>query len=392
MNSRPESNRYSQAHIISNQLDEGITETTRQICDDFSGHAIDLLVAFFAGYSGTQLDKHLVDIQQATGAATVIGCSCETVVGGLSELENESAICLWAAGFPNGKVDAMHLEFEKAADGNAIVGWPKQCEGPWPDDAFLILLGEPFGFPAEVLLERMNEDRPGMKMIGGMTSGAYQPGEARLLLNDEVRQTGAVAVRISGVAIETVVSQGCRPIGEPMVITAAERNMIEGLGGVSALSRLRSVFAELPTRDQRLVQNGLHIGRVINECQEKFKYGDFLIRNVVGIDSEAEIISIGDYVRPGQTVQFHVRDAESADAELDSLLSQRAHRKFGAALLFTCNGRGTNLFSDPDHDAQLIRSKLGNIPTAGFFAAGEIGPVGQQNFMHGFTASVVLFE
>lgn len=189
-----------------------------------------------------------------------------------------------------------------------------------------------------------------------------------------------------------VVSQGCRPIGEPMVITTAERNMIGGLGGVSALSKLRSVFAELPTRDQRLVQNGLHVGRVINEYQEKFEYGDFLIRNVVGIDSEAEIISIGDYVRPGQTVQFHVRDAESADAELDSLLSQHAGGLFGSALLFTCNGRGMNLFPDPDHDAQLIRKNFGDIPTAGFFAAGEIGPVGQQNFMHGFTASLVLFE
>jgi small ligand-binding sensory domain FIST len=392
MISVPKSNRYSQAHFISSQLDEAIAETVRQLRDDFSGQTIDLVVAFFAGYPSTQLDRHLIDIQQATEAITVIGCSCETVVSGASELENESAISLWAAGFPNGKVDAMHLEFQTVTDGSAIVGWPKQCEGPWPEDAFLIVLGEPFGFPAEVLLERMNEDRPGMKLIGGMASGANQPGEARLLLNEEVFQTGAVAVRISGVSIETVVSQGCRPIGEPMIITTAERNMIEGLGGVPALSQLRTVFAELPTRDQRLVQNGLHIGRVINEYQEKFAYGDFLVRNVVGIDSESEIISIGDYVRPGQTVQFHIRDAESADAELASMLGQLADRNFTAALLFTCNGRGMNLFSDPDHDAQMIRSKFGIIPTAGFFASGEIGPVGQQNFMHGFTASLVLFE
>jgi small ligand-binding sensory domain FIST len=256
----------------------------------------------------------------------------------------------------------------------------------------MIVLGEPFAFPVDVLLERFNEDRPGVRIVGGMASGASMPGESRLLLNDETFGEGLVAIRISGVALRMLVSQGCRPIGESMVITKAERNVIESLGGKLALDVVFELFKTLPTREQRMFQNGLHVGRVINEYQESFGFGDFLIRNVVGIDKEQRSIAIGDYVRPGQTVQFHIRDSESASLELQQMLSSASReRPYQSALLFTCNGRGSNMFSEPHHDASMV-SASGKFPLAGFFAAGEIGPVGNKNFLHGFTASVVLFD
>jgi small ligand-binding sensory domain FIST len=197
------------------------------------------------------------------------------------------------------------------------------------------------------------------------------------------------------VKLHAVVSQGCRPIGRSFVVTKAERNVIFELGGKPALVQLREIFDALPTSEQRLVQRALHVGRVVSEYKERFEQGDFLIRNVVGIDAASGAIAIGDYIRPGQTVQFHIRDQEAADAELKQLLSaakKKSRAQPAGALLFTCNGRGSRMFSQPHHDAAAIAQCLGPLPLAGFFAQGELGPIGQQNFIHGFTASVALFE
>ncbi|HMF13874.1 MAG TPA: FIST C-terminal domain-containing protein, partial [Gemmataceae bacterium] len=208
--------------------------------------------------------------------------------------------------------------------------------------------------------------------------------------------TGAVAALIHGaVRISSVVSQGCRPIGQPFVVTRAEANVIHELGGVPPLVQLKEMFKTLTEREQQLVRHGLHVGRVLNEYQDEFHRGDFLVRNVIGADPQSGAIAIGDYVRPGQTVQFHVRDEETADEDLRHLLAnsrKQAAPQPRGALLFTCNGRGTRLFSSADHDALCIRKSLGEIPLAGFFAQGEIGPVTGKNFLHGFTASVAIFQ
>ena len=387
---------------------------------------IDVVFAFAAGYSPEDFDRYLPRLKSLTGARVVLGCSSETAAGGFYELENAAALSLWAAKIPGAEIVPMHLNYTRSSTDSAIVGWPEATDGDWPEDSSLIVLGEPFGFPVDVLLERFNEDRPGIRIAGGMASGASAPGESRLLLGEETFEQGLVAIRISGTPVRMLVSQGCRPIGEPMVITSCDRNIIESLGGKKALDVVYELFNELPTRDQRLFQNGLHVGRVIDEYQDKFEFGDFLIRNVIGIDKEERNVMIGDYVRPGQTVQFHIRDADSASIELEQLLKRAVdQQRIEAALLFSCNGRGTNLFPDPHHDVMKIQSANGelpagasvagsivsdstsalsgdttvgtvanapNIPLAGFFAAGEIGPVGNKNFLHGFTASLVLFE
>jgi len=216
-----------------------------------------------------------------------------------------------------------------------------------------------------------------------------------LLLADNVHDSGAVGVWIHGaVRLRTVVSQGCRPIGQPMIVTKSQQNILIELGGKPAFSRLSELWPELSAEDQRLVQRGLHVGQVINEYQDGFARGDFLIRNVIGADPEKGVIAVGDYVRTGRTVQFHVRDARAADVDLKELLagSVAAGSCPRGALLFTCNGRGSRLFPEPNHDAGAVASQFGSIPTAGFFAQGEIGPVAGKNFLHGFTASIVLFE
>ena len=255
------------------------------------------------------------------------------------------------------------------------------------------MLADPYSFPADVFLERMNADHPGIHVIGGMSSGGMGPGESKLLTNDEVTNHGAVVTFIRGVTITPVVSQGCRPIGDPFVITKAERNEIITLGGRPALEQLKLIHDRLPNRDKALMRSGLHIGRVVNEYQDSFEMGDFLIRNVTGVSQDESSIVAGDFFRAGQTVQFHVRDHETASEDLRQHLSKQAeNHQAQACLLFTCNGRGTRLFDVPHHDASMVSDLCGNIPTAGFFCQGEIGPVSGMNFLHGFTASMALFS
>lgn len=326
----------------------------------------------------------------------LLGGTGESIVGTGREIEGQPAVSLWLARMEGVRLVPMHLQLERTSDGASIVGWPDQLSEHWPTRATMLVIGDPFTFPADLMVERLNEDRPDLCVVGGMASGAAVPGESRLFLGHEVLKTGAVAVMLDGpVKATTVVSQGCRPIGHHLIVTKSEGNLIQELGGKPALLQLKSIFDTLATSEQQLVQRGLHLGRVVNEYQDRFTQGDFLIRNVLGIDPDTGSIAVGDFIRPGQTVQFHVRDHHTADEEMRQLLAAvrgDAWRSPLAGLLFTCNGRGTQLFPEPHHDARLVREYLGDIPLAGFFAAGEIGPIGGKNFMHGFTASLVLFE
>lgn len=323
------------------------------------------------------------------------GCLAESVLANGREVEGSPAVALWGAYLPSTRVLPMQLVFEHRADGGVICGWHDALPSTWSRGAALLVLGDPYTFPAERLLQRVNEDQPGIPVVGGMASGAAGPGVPSLLLADEELVQGAVAVYIEGpVRVQAVVSQGCRPIGRPFVVTRAEQNVILELGGAPPLVRLGEVFESLDVQEQALVRRGVHVGLVTNEYQERFAPGDFLVRNCLGADDRTGALMIGDYVRAGQTVQFHVRDAQTADEDLRQLLAAAVAGGRGlpqGALLFTCNGRGTRLFDVPHHDAGVLHELLGGIPVAGFFAQGEMGPVGGRNFLHGFTASAALF-
>jgi small ligand-binding sensory domain FIST len=357
--------------------------------------APDLALLFISSRHTAAAEEIIAVATKHLAPAAIIGCTGESIAGTNQEIEEEPALALWLARWPNVKLNPMHLRFERTPEGGVLEGWPQSLAGEWSPGDFLIVLADPFTFPADYLLERMNEDRPGVPVIGGMASGATSPGDNRLFCGRKTFTEGAVAVHVSGpLKLKTVVSQGCRPIGRPFVVTKAERNIVYELGGKPALLQLREIFDTLPTSEQHLVQTALHIGRVVSEYKDRFEHGDFLVRNVVGIDANTGAIAIGDYLRPGQTVQFHIRDEEAADAELKQLLAAANKQNLSApcgALLFTCNGRGTRMFSQPHHDANAIAAAFGSLPLAGFFAQGELGPIGQQNFVHGFTASIGLF-
>jgi len=189
----------------------------------------------------------------------------------------------------------------------------------------------------------------------------------------------------------SIVSQGCRPVGRPFVVTEGEGSIIRSLAGKPALVRLDEIAGELAPDEVRAINaGGLHLGRVVDERKAEFGPGDFLVRQVLGGDRESGAIAVNDEVEVGTTVQFHVRDAAAAHTELDNLLSGGGD--VDAALLFSCNGRGARLFGVPDHDAGLLSRRVGPVPTAGFFAAGELGPVSGRNELHSYTASLLLLH
>lgn len=386
-------NQFASALSKQVRLADAIDQTCDAICQ--VNQAPPSLTVIFASHHHADAWEELpAEVGGRLGTESLLGCSGESIVGRRCEVEEQPALSLWAAWTKRDSFTPIHLEFEHTPEGGAIVGWPDDLTELWPEASTLLLLAEPFTFPADYLLERLNEDRPGVPVLGGMSSGATAPGENRLFCGAQTLSSGAVAVLLDdSLQCSSVVSQGCRPIGEPMVVTRADRNVIFELGGVPAMDRLQETFIRLPTREQLMVQHGLHVGRVLTEYQEQFEAGDFLVRNVVGIDRGEGSIAIADFVRAGQTVQFHIRDAQTAHDDLQLVLA-RCKKSFAAqaGLLFTCNGRGTRLFSDPDHDARAIAKDLGDIPLAGFFAQGEIGPVAGSNFLHGFTASLALFR
>jgi small ligand-binding sensory domain FIST len=356
-----------------------------------------LALLFFSPHHVRAMDLVAGTAGNRLGACCLLGCSGESIVGDDREVEEGPAMSLWVARWKEPPdIEPFHLVVEQTPEGDSLLGWPDAVVTAEPAQSVILLLGEPYSFPTDVFLNEVNENHPGLRVLGGMASGGRGPGQCRLLQGGRVLRQGAVGVLLRGpVRVRSIVSQGCRPIGRHMVITRAHENIIFELGGKPPLLHLQQLWRELRLEDQELFQQGLHVGRVINEYQGEFQRGDFLVRNVLGLDQDSGALAITDRVRAGQTVQFHVRDAQTADEDLHALLQmdRHAHEKRPAgALLFTCNGRGSRLFREPNHDARAVQEEAGPVPLAGFFAQGELGPVGGQNFIHGFTASVALFE
>ncbi|HSJ49881.1 MAG TPA: FIST N-terminal domain-containing protein [Actinomycetota bacterium] len=316
------------------------------------------------------------------GPERVLGCVAETVVAGDREVERGPAVAVWLAALPE-PVETFHMEFVRTSEAGVFGGYRFDHGRSDPH----LLVADPFSFPADLLLAHLNERVPGAIVMGGMSSGATGPGEARLFLDDRVLRAGAVGVRLPGIHLRPLVSQGCRPIGKPFTVTRAEGNLVLELGGRTPLQRIQELVAASSAHDLELMSQGLHVGRLIDEYAADPGRGDFLVRGVLGLDRETGAIAVGEMIEVGWTIQFHVRDADTADEDLRELLALESQSADGA-LLFTCNGRGTRLFPEPNHDAALVSERLGDAPLAGFNCAGEIGPVGGKNFLHGFTASV----
>ncbi|HEY5252948.1 MAG TPA: FIST N-terminal domain-containing protein [Acidimicrobiales bacterium] len=368
-----------------------VGEVAGEVLDKF-GERPDLAMVFVTPPFAGALEDAMAAVDEILHPLVLLGCAAESIVGPHREVEQTAAVSLFAA--RTGPLLAVSLEAGALEAGTgrddgelALKGWPEEVAF---DPQALLLIADPFSFPAEEFLGWVAQKYPGLPVIGGMASAGQAAGGNRLAVGRRVRTSGAVGALLGpGVSVESVVSQGCRPFGQPLVVTRAEENIIFELAGTPALDRLVAQAHSCLTETEvaLLEMGGLQIGRVIDEHRESFGRGDFLLRSVLGADRRNGALAVGDVMEVGTTVQFHLRDARTADEDLQILL--KGHTA-GGALVFTCNGRGSRLFDEPHHDARVMSDLLGSVPLAGFFAAGEIGPVGGRNFIHGFTASMAL--
>jgi len=327
-------------------------------------------------------------VQDRLRPAALAGCGAQGVVGTRREVET-GGVVVWAASLGEGSAEAFHLEAVALGERQlAIAGMPDVSE-----TETLVMFVDPYTFPAEALLAEIAESSPGVPVVGGLAAAESAP--AALFHHGQVAPTGAVGIVLSGVALECTVSQGASPIGPEMVVTACDGNVIEELASRPALDRLmEAIQRELTPNEQALATQGLLVGIVIDENRPDYERGDFLVRALLAVDEQERTITIGERVRVGQTVRLHVRDAASADVDLRSALERAAReleRPAAGALMFTCNGRGSHMFGTAGHDADALAREIGPAPAAGFFCAGEIGPVGARSFVHGFSTSVALF-
>ena len=351
----------------------------------------DLAVVFASGRHLAGPDALLAGVRSALRPRALIGCGAGGVLAESRELESGTAVAVWAADFGDA---AAATPFHASVEGDGEDAW---LDG-LPEIAAAsgaIVLSDPYSFPAEVALSEFQERAPGMPVLGGLASARAPGGGGALFCGEQVCASGAVGVTLHGVEMLPCVSQGAAPFGREVTITAAEGNVIHELAGRPAIETVQRIIAELTPRERAIVAGGLLIGIVIDSGKPDYEQGDFLVRGVLGADPDTGSLVVGATVREGQIVRLQARDAESADADLRRALRLRTEAMHGrppaGALLFSCNGRGRAMFGTPDHDATVVDRELHGAPAAGFFAAGEIGPVGGRSFLHGFTATLAVF-
>lgn len=361
-----------------------------------AGEAPDLVLAFVSHHHGAAIEDLGPRIARETRARVLIGCTGESIVGSRREVERGPGLSVWAGCLGATDVRPFAVQAAHDADGEfAFSSLPKVKDA---QRASLLLLADPFTFPMNDYLAMLDVSLPGVPALGGMASGGTGAGQNLLFTQAGVVEGGALGVVIEGaVELVPIVSQGCRPVGKPLVITACAGNVIQKLGGQTAIVALVEILAALPPADRELLQKRPFLGLAHDPRKSTFERGDFLVRGLLGADNKLGTLVVGDdSLRPGLTVQFLVRDAASASDDLRQLVRTRAAGAGGAAqgaLVFSCNGRGSRMFAVPDHDISCVQSAFAEpIPAAGFFAMGEIGPVGGRNHLHGFTASVALFR
>ena len=352
-----------------------------------AGASVDLAFLFLSPHHLDGAEDAADAVRAELAPGHLLGCVAQGIVGGSREVEEGPALAVWTASLPGAVIEPFHAEPVETGTGLGVVGFPE------PDEAsVVVLLVDPYTFPAAALLDRMNEEWPAVPVVGGLAVGGHEAGSQVLVLDDRGYEGGAVGAVLRNVPVRTVVSQGCAPIGRDAVITRAEGNVIFELAGQPVVERLREELEALPLERQLLAARGLLAGLVIDENAPTYERGDYLMRGLLGADEETGAIAVGERIRVGQTLRFHVRDAASADEDLRESLSEAlVGTRPAGALLFTCNGRGRGMFPMEDHDARLVREALAGDAIAGFFCGGEIGPVGGQTFLHGFTATVALF-
>ena len=387
------------ASAISEQpeLDGALAECAASIRRQL-GAAPQLAVAFVSPHYQPGYGRIGPRLSELLAAEHTFGCSGGGIIGAGLEVEQRPALSVTAAALPGVDLRGFHLSGDDLPDLDAGPdAWQQLLGVAAADEPQFVLLADPFSFPVQNLIMGLDFAFPRAAKIGGLASGAQRPGDNALFLDGDTYDTGAIGLALRGnIIVDTVVAQGCRPIGQPLRITSSRRNILGQLDGQPPMAVLQDLYRALPERDRQLMGHSLFLGVVMDELLDRPGPGDFLIRNVVGMDQRTGSLAIGEMLKEGQLVQFHLRDADTSAQDLTIVLERYAienrENNVPGALLFSCLGRGQYLYGRPNHDTGLFREKLGEVPLGGFFCNGEIGPVGGTTFLHGYTSSFGLFR
>ncbi|TAK05789.1 MAG: hypothetical protein EPO39_10560, partial [Candidatus Manganitrophaceae bacterium] len=353
---------------------------------------------FISPHFQQRYQEILETINKSLRCETVVGCSGGGIIGGGKEVEHRPAIALTAARLPGVEVASFHLDSTDLPDLDASPKKWQECFQIQTDrKPHFILFADPFSFDVEKGLIGLDFAYPNATKIGGLASGGSGEGQNALFLNRKVHPSGFVGVALCGnIAMDTLVAQGCRPIGTPLPITKCNRNLLIALDHKPPVEVLQELYEQLSEEDQRLMQHSLFLGLAMTPFKETLMRGDFLIRNLIGMDSKTGSLAVGALLREGQMVQFHLRDAETSTEDLTwyltEYLMEGKARSARGALLFSCLGRGEHLYGKPNHDSELFHARVGPLPLGGFFCNGEIGAVGGTTFLHGYTSCFGIFK
>lgn len=388
---------HSIAAHWSGAFDEtALQQWAEQLRARFPAPRVSLGLVFIAPKLFPHAPQILEILQVHAKIPLLAGCSGKSLIAGGHELEDDTGLALALYTLPGAELKAVRFTQEQLEAAEAPEFWHEQTGvAPAQTNGWLVF-ADPFHLDGETWLRSWNAAYPGTPVLGGLASGEFSEQLTQVYLNGEVFEEGGIAISVGGeVALASVISQGCTPIGETWTLTKVEQNFIKEIGNRPAYKVLEETFNGLTPAEQQKSRGNLFVGLATNEYLEDFHRGDFLIRNLLGGDPQTGIVAIGALPRIGQTIQFQRRDAAAATEDLHTLLAHAKQELAGKTIyggcLCSCNGRGKGLFNAPDHDARMVQAELGPLGVAGFFCNGEIGPVGADNFLHGFTASLALF-
>ena len=390
--------KWSSAVSESHLLADAVAETAADVLEQLGGETPDLTAVFVSAQHAS--DYHRVPdlVRECIGGGSLVGCSGGGVIGSGMEIEHRPGFAMTCARLPDVELASFHVENGDIPDADAPPDhWERLVQTTAADTPDFLLLADPWSLDAESMVRGLDYAFPASVKIGGLASGAHEPGGNALFLSDQVHESGAVGIAFhSAIQVDTIVAQGCRPIGKPMQITACHENVLLELDGSSAVEAVNRLVQDLSERDRKLAGHSLFLGVVMDSLNDSPQLGDFLIRNILGADQRSGALAIGETLQEGQTVQFHLRDAETSASDLDALLERYAieHPTYEdtGAVLFSCLGRGEHLYGRPNHDTEMFGRKVSPMPLTGFFCNGEIGPVGESTYIHGYTSSFGVFR
>ena len=374
----------------------GLADWARRLRARLPAKTVSLGLVFMSPKFFSHAEQVLEILRLHAQIPLLAGCSGGGLVANSEELESAGGLVLALYSLPGAKLKGVRFTQEQVESAEGENYWPVENSVAKDQVNGWLAFVDPFHLDGEKWLRSWNQNYSTVPVYGGLASGNFPEPLAQVYLDGKVFEDGGVAIAVGGdVALAGVISQGCTPIGEAWTLTRVEQNLIRNIANRPAYAVLSETVQNLPPEEQRKVQGNLHIGLVVNEYLDEFHRGDFLVRNLLGGDPNSGVLAVGALPRMGQTIQFQRRDAAAASEDLNELLAREKKRLAGAEIyggcLFCCNGRGKNLFGRPSHDSELVQAHFGPTGIAGFFCNGEIGPIGDKNFLHGFTASLALF-